>query len=383
MNISRDSFTANVTIFNYLKKQKDIEGPWELGWTWYEDEILLSTMGAKVSKQSNVLKFVDCCLHRVTFVDLPQQTDDDHRNVANCCKDGVIPSWFREADLAKSSSSFQITVGQVGIEFHPPPLDLKLTTQGLEYVCDSLTEVMNTPGYLNAWMTTCNLYDLKMFHEKFWISDLGRKLSSFPASTEGFGVSQDIIPSSFANLKTADIVDLSYNNLTLQSSIPNGDCDQVNNFVKTQSSSQPQPDTTLQYHDGFPELSTTIQGGTQFPKSSSSTPRGKAKCSPLNLVDSRVVSASFIYGSPLAEKKEKQKLVTYDHASESDNFIEVKKKEAANPSYSLALSPSSSVKTQFLSQPQPDKILQYHDGFPELSTTIRGGTVPQIFLKHT
>ncbi|XP_020866665.1 uncharacterized protein LOC110224633 [Arabidopsis lyrata subsp. lyrata] len=101
MNISRDSYTANVTIFNYLKKE-DIEGLWELGWIWYEDEILLSTVGAKVSKQSNVLKFVDCCMHKVTFVALPQH--------------------------GKNSSSFQITVGQVGIEFHPPPQDLKLTT---------------------------------------------------------------------------------------------------------------------------------------------------------------------------------------------------------------------------------------------------------------
>lgn len=100
------------------------------------------------------MTYEDCGKHRVTFVDLLPHTDDDQRIVANCCKGAVIPSWFRfrEADLAKSSTSFQFTVGQVNTKYHPPPLDVNLTTQGLVYFCNSLMEVMNTPGYLSKFL---------------------------------------------------------------------------------------------------------------------------------------------------------------------------------------------------------------------------------------
>ncbi|KFK38395.1 hypothetical protein AALP_AA3G107700 [Arabis alpina] len=50
MSETSDSYTANVTILNYFKnklKNHEIVGPWELGWIWMEDEILLSTVGAK------------------------------------------------------------------------------------------------------------------------------------------------------------------------------------------------------------------------------------------------------------------------------------------------------------------------------------------------
>ncbi|XP_013619922.1 PREDICTED: uncharacterized protein LOC106326496 isoform X3 [Brassica oleracea var. oleracea] len=44
MNETRGSYSANVTITDYLTNH-DIEGPWALRWKWNEDEILLSTVG--------------------------------------------------------------------------------------------------------------------------------------------------------------------------------------------------------------------------------------------------------------------------------------------------------------------------------------------------
>ncbi|CAA7022231.1 unnamed protein product [Microthlaspi erraticum] len=129
MNQARSSYSANVTIVNY--QNDDIEGPWELGWTWTDDELLLSTVGAKGTQHGN----------NVTFVSLP--------NV-------IIPSWFKEEDLAKSSSSFQISVGRVGMIYYMRGLAVSLTTERSKYKClDAFMEVTNTPGYLYTWTTNC------------------------------------------------------------------------------------------------------------------------------------------------------------------------------------------------------------------------------------
>lgn len=149
MNKTRDSYTANVTIFNYLKnrlKNHEIVGPWELGWSWTEDEILLSTVGAKGTQHGNdPIDVYTWPLNSVVFVDSPSQT--------NCCKGSVIPSWFREANLAKSSTSFQISVGRVNIEYHPPPVFVNLSTPTSKYVCYPLQHVRHTPGYLGKFTT--------------------------------------------------------------------------------------------------------------------------------------------------------------------------------------------------------------------------------------
>lgn len=152
-NKTHDSYMANVTIiFNYLEKQ-NIEGTWELMWTWYKDEILLSTVGAKGTQHGYVSTGDDtCCLNSVTFVDLPPQIvhNDQLNIVPNCSEGGLIPPWLKEADLAKSSCSFQIFVSQAqaNIEYHWPPKYVTLIKQGLKYKCDQLVELaVTTPGY--------------------------------------------------------------------------------------------------------------------------------------------------------------------------------------------------------------------------------------------
>ncbi|XP_019096345.1 PREDICTED: LOW QUALITY PROTEIN: protein COBRA [Camelina sativa] len=155
MNNTRGSYTANVTIFNYLKYQ-DIQGPWSLNWLWDDDEILLSTVGAK---SSNFTLRPDLVQLRyefrwrritsgITIVNLPPQTDDDdddddHDNgQRNIVPAGDVIPWFREeeaGDLEKSSFSFQISVGRAKLNYnHLPAILVRLNTPNLEYTCGNL-----------------------------------------------------------------------------------------------------------------------------------------------------------------------------------------------------------------------------------------------------
>ncbi|ESQ33622.1 hypothetical protein EUTSA_v10009530mg [Eutrema salsugineum] len=138
MNESSDNYSANITILNYLKNH-DIERPWELRWAWPEDEILLSTVGVKGGYTINYVKIEP-----------------------NRCKGCVIPSWFREADLAKSSSSFQINVGRAGIGYNEPrgfgiryfelPRFVKFTSPRANYICESLFFSSKTRGYMSKFI---------------------------------------------------------------------------------------------------------------------------------------------------------------------------------------------------------------------------------------
>ncbi|RIA04749.1 hypothetical protein BRARA_K00985 [Brassica rapa] len=125
MNETRGSYSANVTIIDYLKNH-DIDGPWALRWEWAEDEILLNTVGATGTQLGN-----------------------DSSKVSKYCKGGVIPSWCTiEADLPKSSSSFQITVGRVGIEYYPPAY-VDFTTPRSNFMCFSMMPFTKRRGYLS------------------------------------------------------------------------------------------------------------------------------------------------------------------------------------------------------------------------------------------
>ncbi|KFK43381.1 hypothetical protein AALP_AA1G118700 [Arabis alpina] len=175
MNKTYDSYMANVTIiFEYLEKQH-IEGPWDLKWTWNADEILLSTVGAKGIQHSYVSTGDHtCCLNSVTIVDLPPQiVHDDQRNIPNCSENGLIPPWLEEADLAKSSCSFQISVSQASLGehaspgYHAPPLFVTMITQGLKYMnCGCMGETITTRGYESTWKSKCYLFhNRKKLHE--------------------------------------------------------------------------------------------------------------------------------------------------------------------------------------------------------------------------
>ncbi|CAA7060001.1 unnamed protein product [Microthlaspi erraticum] len=83
MNKTRDSYSANVTIFNCLKNH-DIEGPWKLWWIWSKSEILLSTVGAEGTQQGTDLVDENTRrMNRVSVVDLPPQTKAKHKSTSS------------------------------------------------------------------------------------------------------------------------------------------------------------------------------------------------------------------------------------------------------------------------------------------------------------
>ncbi|CAF1889193.1 BnaC02g09330D [Brassica napus] len=150
MNETRGSYSANVTITDYLTNH-DIEGPWALRWKWNEDEILLSTVGVigtQLGKESSVgdNKWP-------LNSNLPPRRE---KVVPKCCEDDVIVPWYGEANLEKSSSSFQITVGRVGIEYYPPKF--VFTTPRSKLMCFPMMRFTNTRGYLKTWTAMCGLF---------------------------------------------------------------------------------------------------------------------------------------------------------------------------------------------------------------------------------
>ncbi|CAG7892071.1 unnamed protein product [Brassica rapa] len=151
MNETRGSYSANVTIIDYLKNH-DIDGPWALSWEWAEDEILLnSTVGAIGTQLGNDSSVGDN--KWLLNSNLPPRWE----KVSKYCKGGVIPSWCTiEADLPKSSSSFQITVGRVGIEYYPPAY-VDFTTPRSNFMCFSMMPFTKRRGYLKTWRAECGL----------------------------------------------------------------------------------------------------------------------------------------------------------------------------------------------------------------------------------
>ncbi|KAG2311190.1 hypothetical protein Bca52824_022747 [Brassica carinata] len=142
MNETRGSYSANVTIIDYLKNH-DIEGPWALSWEWNEDEILLSTVGVVGTQLGNNSSVGDNKWPLNS--ELPPCRE---KVVTECCKGGVVPSWCIEADIAKSSCSFEITVGRVGIEYYPPEY-VELTSPRSNFTCFPMMPFTKTRGYLS------------------------------------------------------------------------------------------------------------------------------------------------------------------------------------------------------------------------------------------
>ncbi|CAH8354678.1 unnamed protein product [Eruca vesicaria subsp. sativa] len=153
-NESDGSYSANVTISNYVMDHQ-IEQPWKLAFIWVKRETLLSTLGYEGTQHGFVSfgKGDDdtYCLNNVTFVDLPRQSTDH-----NCIGGTVIFPRVTKADLAKSSTSFQVSVSHSNRGY-----------RGFEYEseCDSMEQEIDV--HLNTWRTTCILSIAKAnkFHE--------------------------------------------------------------------------------------------------------------------------------------------------------------------------------------------------------------------------
>ena len=139
-NETDGSYSASVTIANYVMDHHSFEQPWRLAVIWVQRESLLSTLGYE-GTQHGFVSFGEgeadtYCLNNVT---LPRQT------VRNCIGGSVIIPRLEKADLTKSSRSFQVSVSHSNRRIRGKlPSDVTLmTTRGIAYEseCDSMEQV--------------------------------------------------------------------------------------------------------------------------------------------------------------------------------------------------------------------------------------------------
>ncbi|CAH2044910.1 unnamed protein product [Thlaspi arvense] len=138
MGWNADGYTATVYIFNF-QQYRHIQSPgWQLGWSWKKKEVIWNMVGAQATEQGDCSKFKGtiphCCKKTPTVVDLLPGTPYN-KQVANCCRGGVISSWAQ--DPATAVSSFQITVGQSGTTNTTvrAPRNVTLKGPGPGYTC--------------------------------------------------------------------------------------------------------------------------------------------------------------------------------------------------------------------------------------------------------
>ncbi|KAG2675552.1 hypothetical protein I3843_12G010200 [Carya illinoinensis] len=137
MSWTPDGYVAVVTMYNF--QRRDIQAPgWTLGWTWAKKEVIWSMMGAQTTEQGDCSKFKGniphSCKKDPTVVDLLPGTPYNQQ-IANCCKGGVINSWFK--DPGNAASSFQVSVGAAGTTNKTVrvPRNFTLKAPGPGYTC--------------------------------------------------------------------------------------------------------------------------------------------------------------------------------------------------------------------------------------------------------
>jgi hypothetical protein len=102
-------YQAMVTINNF-QKFRQIKNPgWTLGWTWAKKEVIWDMLGAQTTEQGDCSRFKGniphSCKKIPTVVDLLPSVSY-YRQVANCCKGGVV--------AALGQSAFEASIGQTG-----------------------------------------------------------------------------------------------------------------------------------------------------------------------------------------------------------------------------------------------------------------------------
>lgn len=125
-------------MFNFQKFRHIQEPGWTLGWTWAKKEVIWSMVGAKTTEQGNCSKYKGSVPHSCkkdpTVVDLLPGTPYN-RQIANCCKGGLLSSSLQ--DPSNSASSFQISVGEAGNDEKTVkvPRNFSLKAPGPGYTC--------------------------------------------------------------------------------------------------------------------------------------------------------------------------------------------------------------------------------------------------------
>ncbi|VFQ87493.1 unnamed protein product [Cuscuta campestris] len=142
-----DGYLAMVVINNY-QKYRHIQAPgWKLGWVWAKKEIIWDMVGGQATEQGDCSKFKmnipHCCKRDPTVVDLMPGTPYN-KQVANCCRGGVLNSWVQDPET--SLSAFQISVGQAGTSNKTVlmPKNFTLKTPGPGYTCGPAKSALPT-----------------------------------------------------------------------------------------------------------------------------------------------------------------------------------------------------------------------------------------------
>ncbi|CAI0454532.1 unnamed protein product, partial [Linum tenue] len=138
MSWTPDGYMAVVTLYNF-QQYRHIQAPgWSLGWTWRKREVIWDVVGGQTTEQGDCSRFKGniphCCKKKPTVVDLLPGTPYN-KQVANCCKGGVLSSWAQDPSAA--AASFQLSVGQAGTTNKTVRLPVNFTLQapGPGYTC--------------------------------------------------------------------------------------------------------------------------------------------------------------------------------------------------------------------------------------------------------
>jgi hypothetical protein len=124
---------------------RHLEDPgWRLSWFWAGDEVILDVRGAETTEQGNCSRYVGAhsCEKQPVVVDLGPGTPYN-RQVANCCRGGVLSSVTQDSKAA--TSTFLMNVGNFGPSSDggpEKPFNFSIGVPG--YTCSNATVVPPT-----------------------------------------------------------------------------------------------------------------------------------------------------------------------------------------------------------------------------------------------
>ncbi|CAK9168263.1 unnamed protein product [Ilex paraguariensis] len=104
---------VRVSIFNYQLFRHIDQPGWKLSWTWPGDQVIWNMVGAEATEQGNCSAFIGrqlphCCEKEPVIIDLLPGAPYN-KQVANCCKGGVLSSMVQDPD--KYGAAFQMNIG--------------------------------------------------------------------------------------------------------------------------------------------------------------------------------------------------------------------------------------------------------------------------------
>lgn len=140
-----------VSIFNY-QLFRHVEQPgWKLSWDWPGNEIIWEMWGAETTEQGDCSAIKGdnpphCCEKEPVLLDLLPGAPYN-KQVANCCKGGVLTSMTQ--DPMKYVSSFEMSIGSVSSDGFGTRMPENFTLGIPGYTCGVPVQVPPTKFYHN------------------------------------------------------------------------------------------------------------------------------------------------------------------------------------------------------------------------------------------